>query len=139
MQIRTDRVTLQTQGGGDTRDITAEVRRAVRDAGVRQGLVCVFCPGSTGGLTTIEFEPGVVRDLGDCLERVAPRGIPYAHDAAWGDGNGHSHVRASLIGPSITVPIVDGDLTLGTWQQIVFLDFDNRPRRRSLVVQIVGE
>jgi secondary thiamine-phosphate synthase enzyme len=139
MAVQTQSISLHTRGQGDTRDITGDVQRAVVASGVRQGIVCIFCPGSTGGLTTIEFEPGVVQDLGDCLERIAPQGIPYAHDAAWGDGNGFSHVRSSLVGPSITVPIVDGDLTLGTWQQIVFIDFDNRSRQRRLVLQIMGD
>jgi secondary thiamine-phosphate synthase enzyme len=139
VSVHTHTVSLNTKANGETRDVTGEVQQAVAKSGVRSGTVTVFCPGSTGGITTIEFEPGVVRDLGDCLERLAPRDIPYAHDAAWGDGNGFSHVRASLVGPSLTVPIVDGALTLGTWQQIVFIDFDNRPRRRQLVIQVMGE
>ncbi|MBN1478423.1 YjbQ family protein [Candidatus Sumerlaeota bacterium] len=139
MTVRADSISLSTRGMNDTHDVTGEVQRAVADSGVTHGTVTVFCPGSTCGVTTIEFEPGVVGDLGDCLDRIAPRDIPYAHDAAWGDGNGFSHVRSSLVGPSLTVPIVDGALTLGTWQQIVLIDFDNRPRRRRLVVQIMGE
>ena len=137
--VKTTSLSLSTKGTCDLKEITRQVSEAIRDSGVTDGIVTVFVPGATGGVTTIEFEPGVVKDLDDCLERIAPMMMKYAHDAAWGDGNGFSHVRASLVGPSITVPIVDGDLTLGTWQQIVFLDFDNRGRRRRLVVQVVGE
>ncbi len=138
MMVRTHTLSVSSEAAGATLDLTDDVRRAVAKSGLTQGAVTVFCPGSTGGVTTVEYEPGVVRDLGDCFERLAPRGIPYAHEEAWHDGNGHSHVRAALLGPSITVPVVDGALTLGTWQQIVFVDFDNRPRRRDLVVQVMG-
>lgn len=139
MAVKSHTISLSTRGSCDTRDITPELTRLVADSRITHGTVTVFCPGSTGGLTTIEFEPGVVGDLAECFDRLAPQDLHYAHDAAWGDGNGHSHVRASLLGPSITVPIVDGSMTLGTWQQVVFIDFDNRPRDRRLVVQIVGE
>jgi len=115
------------------------VNQEVAQSGVKNGIVTVFVPGSTGGVTTIEFESGLISDLQQMFERVIPTNIAYKHDLRWGDGNGYAHVRASLLGPSLTVPLVDGRLTLGTWQQIVFVDFDNRPRSRRLIVQIVGE
>lgn len=130
---------LRSTGEGDAFDVTKEVAAAVDRSGVREGLALVFVPGSTAAVTTIEFEPGVVRDLQQAIERLAPRGARYAHDAAWGDGNGYAHVRSALVGPSLAVPVADGRLVLGTWQQIVVLDFDNRPRRRRVVVQVQGE
>jgi secondary thiamine-phosphate synthase enzyme len=107
--------------------------------GYENGTVTIFCPSSTSALTTVEYEPGLVQDLRRLFDEIIPADRPYAHDAAWGDGNGHSHVRASLLGPSLTVPFVGSRLTLGTWQQIIYLDFDNRSRHRNLVVQIIGE
>jgi len=139
MAVVTKNLKLSTQGESDVRDLTDDVAEAVRASGVRDGTVTVFVPGSTAGVTTIEYEDGVVRDLCDAIERVAPRGIPYAHDARWGDMNGYSHVRASLLGPSLVVPFREKRLLLGRWQQIVLIDFDNRPRKRELVLQIVGE
>lgn len=132
-------LSLSTQGNGDVRDITAEVARLVRESGLRAGIVTVFCPGSTGALTTIEYEDGAVADLQQVLDEIVPPDRPYRHHLRWGDDNGHAHVRAALMGPSITIPFVDRRLTLGTWQQVVFCDFDTRPRGRRLVVQIVGE
>ena len=120
-------------------DLTPRVREVVAGCGVSEGIVHLFVPGSTAGLTTIEFEPGCCHDLQEAFERVAPRQGHYDHNARWGDGNGHSHVRAALLGSSFTVPFVDGRLTLGTWQQIIYLDFDNRPRQRRLVAQVIGE
>jgi secondary thiamine-phosphate synthase enzyme len=120
-------------------DVTQAVADIVQESGVRDGLVNVFCPGSTGGVTTIEYEPGLRRDFPEAMERIAPREMRYEHDETWHDGNGHSHVRASLLGPSLTVPVSGGRPLLGTWQQIVFLDFDVRPRRRRLVVTVLGE
>ncbi len=137
--VRTSEIRLSTRGAGAVIDLTGDVAGQVREAGLRDGTVTVFSPGSTGGVTTVEFEDGLVRDLDELFERIAPQGPEYHHDARWGDGNGFSHCRASLLGPSLTVPVVDGELTLGTWQQIVFLDFDNRPRDRRLVVQMVGD
>ncbi len=137
--VYTGEIRLQSAGECDILDITGEVSRAVEQSGVHSGLCCVFVTGSTGAITSIEYEPGVVQDLKSAIERMAPRDMTYQHDLAWRDGNGHSHVRAALMGPSYTVPILEGRMQLGTWQQIVFIDFDNRPRRRSLVVQIVGE
>ncbi|TET53994.1 MAG: YjbQ family protein [Anaerolineales bacterium] len=130
---------LSTRGDGDIQDITGPIAGAVHESGLQDGIVTVFCPGSTGGLTTIEFESGALEDLREALDQIAPRGRDYRHHLRWGDDNGHSHVRAALVGPSLTVPFVDGGLTLGTWQQIVFLEFDTRPRSRQLAVHIVGE
>ena len=113
--------------------------RAVKESRLAAGIVTIFCPGSTGGLTTIEFEDGVIADLQQVLDEITPTDRDYRHHLRWHDDNGHSHIRAALIGPSLTVPFVDGALTLGTWQQIVFCDFDTSPRSRTLVVQIIGE
>jgi secondary thiamine-phosphate synthase enzyme len=137
--VHSGEIELSTEGAGAVVDLTAPVNDELRRSGIRNGTVTVFVPGSTGGVTTVEFEEGLVRDLGELFQRLAPRGPEYHHDARWGDGNGFSHCRASLLGPSLTVPVVEGRLTLGTWQQIVFLDFDNRGRRRRLVVQVMGE
>ncbi len=139
MAIVSDLIRLQTRGNNDTIDITERVARAVEESGLRSGIVTVFVPGSTGGLTTIEYESGVIQDLGDLLEKIVPGGVDYRHNLKWGDGNGHAHLRASLIGPSLTVPFNGGRLVLGTWQQIVFVDFDNRSRRREIVLQVIGE
>ena len=137
--VHTGAIELSTRGVGTVEDLTGAVTAEVLQAGITHGTVTVFVPGSTGGITTVEFEDGLVRDLDEMFDRIAPRGPEYHHDSRWGDGNGFSHCRASLLGPSLTVPVVDGRLTLGTWQQIVFLDFDNRSRDRSLVVQVIGE
>ncbi|MFC1958169.1 secondary thiamine-phosphate synthase enzyme YjbQ [Chloroflexota bacterium] len=120
-------------------DITSQVEQQVLEAGVNSGIATLFVAGSTAGLSTIEFESGVVSDFKGMWERSIPRNIPYDHDRRWGDGNGYSHVRASLLGASLVVPFSDRKLTLGTWQQIVFVDFDNRPRSRQIVLQIMGE
>ncbi len=130
---------LRTLGNCDVQDITPQVTEALQSSGLHSGIVTVFCPGATGGLTTIEHESGVVADLQHLLDDIVPAGRDYRHHLRWGDDNGHSHLRAALIGPSLTVPFVQGQLTLGTWQQIVFLDFDTSPRVRRLVVQIMGE
>ncbi|HEC35002.1 MAG TPA: YjbQ family protein [Anaerolineae bacterium] len=137
--VVTRELRLNTQGHCDVRDITGEVAQVVRKSGLMAGTVTVFCPGSTAGLTTIEYEDGVIADLEQVLDEIVPPDRNYRHHLRWGDDNGHAHVRAALIGPSLTVPFVEGRLTLGTWQQIVFCDFDTRPRSRRLVVQIVGE
>ena len=120
-------------------DLTGGVAESVRETGITDGTATVFVPGATAGITTIEYEPGLLRDFPAALERFAPRDIPYAHDETWPDGNGHSHVRASTIGPSLTVPVAAGKLVLGTWQQIVLVDFDNRARDRRVVVTVIGE
>lgn len=127
-----------TTGATEVLDLTDEVDRFVADSGVQEGQILIFVPGSTAGVTTIEFESGAVADLEAAIERLAPQDLDYAHDRRWGDGNGYSHVRAALLGPSLTVPIVDGRPLLGTWQQVVLCDFDNRPRRRRVLLQIVG-
>jgi len=132
-------ISLSTKGFSDILDITHHVDAALHRSGIENGLVTVFCPGSTGSVTTIEYESGVVRDLQKSIEKIVPSNIPYEHDKRWGDGNGFSHVRAALMKPSLTIPLVEGRLALGTWQQIVFIDFDNRRRERNLIVQIMGE
>jgi secondary thiamine-phosphate synthase enzyme len=138
MTARAIEFSLSTRGFGDAHDITERVSGCVAESGIEAGTVTVFVPGSTAGVTTIEFEAGAVADLQAALERIAPRDIPYEHDARWGDGNGFSHVRAALLGPALSVPFVQGRLLLGTWQQIVLLDCDNRPRDRRVIVQVVG-
>ena len=130
---------IETKGRTDILDITPKVERAVSKSGVHSGIVLVFTPGSTAGLTTIEYEPGAISDLKDAIARIAPEGMAYAHDARWGDGNGFSHVRAALLGPSLSLPLREGALVTGTWQQIVLVDFDNRPRSRRVEVQIIGD
>lgn len=130
---------LKTRAGYDVQDITPQIFRAVEESAITSGIVTIFCPGSTGGLTTLEFEPGVVADLRQVLDEIIPPDRDYQHHQRWGDDNGSSHVRAALMGPSLTVPFVDKRLALGTWQQIVFCEFDTRPRTRKLVVQIMGE
>jgi secondary thiamine-phosphate synthase enzyme len=139
MPLHTTTLEFSTQGDSDIIDITHQVQEELSDSPFNDGLVTVFVPGSTGGVITLEFEPGLVRDLKEAFERWAPRSVSYHHDRTWKDGNGHSHVRASLVGPSLSVPFKDRRLTLGTWQQIAFVDFDSRPRRRVLILQIMGE
>ena len=139
MTIVTDAIRLSTRGESEIVDLTADVQQVVESHGFREGQALVFVSGSTAGLTTIEYEPGLLEDLPAAFERIAPRGIRYRHEDTWHDGNGHSHVRASLLGPSLAVPFREGRLLLGTWQQIALVDFDNRPRRREVVVQLTGE
>jgi secondary thiamine-phosphate synthase enzyme len=137
--VLSDTISLSTKGLCDFHDITSQVAATLARSKIRNGTVTIFCPGSTGALTTIEYEDGVLEDLKKAIERIAPSNIPYTHDRRWGDGNGFSHVRAALLGPSLSVPVADGRLLLGTWQQIVFIDFDNRSRQRNIVVQAMGE
>ena len=139
MPVKTGNISLNTRGNTDICDITKELERLVAESGLTSGTLTVFCPSSTSGLTTVEFEPGAVADLKRMFEELVLSKRDYAHNATWEDGNGHSHMRASLLGPSLTVPFVEKSLTLGTWQQVVYLDFDIRPRHRELVVQMVGE
>ena len=139
MSVITQSLTLQTNGHGDIVDITDGVARAVAQSDLSSGTVTIFSPSATSALTTIEYESGCVSDLKRLFDEIANPDRHYAHNARWGAGNGHSHVRAALLGPSLTVPFVNGRLTLGTWQQIIFVDFDNRSRRRELVVQLIGE
>jgi secondary thiamine-phosphate synthase enzyme len=135
----THELTVQSRGDGDILDLTAQVTRFVGTTGITSGMVVVAVVGSTAGITTIEYEPGLVADLRKAFERVAPSGVAYEHDSRWGDGNGHSHVRASMLGPSVTLPVVQGTPALGTWQQVVLVDFDTRPRTRRIVMQVLGE
>jgi len=135
----TKQLSINTKGEDDILDVTKDVAEAVVESRLRNGVVTIFVPGSTGTLTTIEYEPGLLKDLPNVLERVAPRSLEYEHERRWHDGNGHSHVRASIMGPCLTVPFVNGRLTLGTWQQIVFLELDVRARSRQLILQIMGE
>jgi len=137
--ISTNTISINTKGFNDTIDITYEVTKIVEQSGIENGLVTVFCRGSTGTITTIEFESGVIKDLQRALEKIAPSNVPYEHDKRWGDGNGFSHVRAALMKPSLSIPLIQQKLILGTWQQIVFIDFDNRARHREIFVQIIGE
>ncbi len=139
MSIETIALRLETQGDADVVDITAEVGEEVRRSGLARGIVTVFCPSATSALTTIEYESGCLSDLRRLFDEVADPARDYAHNARWHDGNGHSHVRAALLGPSLTIPFVEQRLTLGTWQQIIYVDFDNRPRKRELVLQVMGE
>jgi len=137
--VVTENISIKTKGECDIIDITSDVERIVSQSGVESGTVTVFISGSTAGVTTIEYEPGVVGDFRGMWDRLVPKDIPYRHDERWGDGNGYSHVRASTLGPSLTVPFSNRALLLGTWQQIIVVDFDNRPRSREIVLQIVGE
>lgn len=137
--VATQMFDVSTKGQGDARDITEKVAAAVADSRLGSGIATVFVVGSTAGITTIEFEPGAIADLNGVFERLAPRAGEYRHHLRWGDDNGSSHVRAALLGPSVTVPFTNGALTLGTWQQIMLLEFDTRPRRREVVIQLIGE
>jgi secondary thiamine-phosphate synthase enzyme len=137
--VVTKRIKIQTKGHGDLIDITPQVRQEVAGSGINSGTATLFVVGSTAGISTIEFEGGLLSDFQNMWERTVPRDIPYQHDRRWGDGNGHSHVRASLLGASLVIPFTDKDLTLGTWQQIIVADFDNRNRQREVVLQILGE
>jgi secondary thiamine-phosphate synthase enzyme len=136
--VRTHKFDVRTKGQGDAHDITPAVAKAIQNAGVRDGIATVFVVGSTAAITTIEFEPGAISDFNALLDRLAPRNADYRHHLRWGDDNGSSHMRAALLGPSITVPIVDGVLSLGTWQQIMLLEVDTRSRDRQIVVQMMG-
>jgi len=137
--IETYGIQVETDGDGDILDLTPKVAESVKKSGISSGTATVFVPGSTAGITTIEYEPGLQKDLPEFFDRIIPKGVTYHHDATWGDGNGFSHLRAALVGPDITVPVVSGKLMLGTWQQIVLLDFDNRSRKREIIVQVSGE
>jgi len=139
MAVSTQKIAVKTNGHTDILDITDHVAGALGKSGLHEGILTVFVPGSTAGVTTIEYEPGLLRDLPEAMEKVAPTGVQYHHDATWGDGNGYAHVRAALMGASFTVPFSEGRMILGTWQQIILVDFDNRPRRRELIVQVMGE
>ncbi len=137
--VITRKISLQTRGECDVIDITRQVEQQLADTEIDSGTVTVFIAGSTAGITTIEFESGVIADFQGMWDRLVPRNIPYQHDRRWGDGNGFSHVRSSLLGASMVVPFSNQRLTLGTWQQLILVDFDNRPRSRQIVLQIMGE
>ncbi len=137
--VITKKISLQTRGECDIIDITPQVEREIGQTEIDNGTVTVFVAGSTAGVTTIEYEPGVLADLQDMWARIIPKDIPYQHDRRWGDGNGFSHVRASLLGASTVIPFNNHKLLLGTWQQLILVDFDNRPRSRQVVLQIMGE
>jgi secondary thiamine-phosphate synthase enzyme len=139
MTVVTKELTFQTKGNCDLIDITSEVAESVEKSETSNGTITLFITGSTAGITTIEYEPRLLSDFRDMWDRVVPQNIPYEHNKTWGDGNGHSHVRASTLGPSLTIPFTNRRLTLGTWQQIVLVDFDNRPRSRKVILQIMGE
>jgi secondary thiamine-phosphate synthase enzyme len=139
LNVETKQLSIHTRGEGDILDVTGSVAEAVAETKLKNGIVTVFVPGSTGALTTIEYEPGLLKDFPNMLERIAPKNLVYEHEKRWHDGNGHSHVRASLIGPSLTIPFANGRLTLGTWQQIIFMELDVRSRARNLILQIMGE
>jgi secondary thiamine-phosphate synthase enzyme len=138
MHVHTAELTIKTRGHGELHDITDMVGREVKKSGISEGMATIFVSGATAGVTTIEFEDGLIQDFEDLWEEIVPRDRQYHHNARWGDGNGHSHVRASMLGPSLSVPVALGKLTLGTWQQIVLADFDNRPRTRVFICQIMG-
>jgi len=139
MTVITRTIDFKTRGSGDTIDITNPVNLQLAQSGLKNGTVTVFVPGSTASLTTIEYESGVIEDFKDAMERAVPESIPYKHHLRWRDGNGHSHVRAAWMGPSLTIPFNDGNMILGTWQQVVLIDFDNTSRQRRLILQIMGE
>ena len=139
MSVETKSFSINTRGDCDLLDITGEINELLRESEISNGNVTVFVPGSTAGITTIEYESGALSDFKEAFSRIAPEDINYAHNARWGDGNGHSHIRASLLGPSLTIPFNSSRLILGTWQQVILVDFDNRPRTREIVLQLIGE
>lgn len=139
MPFKVHNIAVKTTSKTDIIDLTPQVQQEVERSTVRNGLVTLFIPGSTAALTTIEYESGVIDDLRKAIERMAPEDLYYEHNERWGDGNGYSHVRSALLGPSLHIPLIDGKLILGTWQQIVLLDFDNRPRKRQIIMQTLGE
>lgn len=139
MVVYTDEINLNTKGEVDIIDITPNVEKIVDKSGISNGVAVVFCVGSTCAVSTVEYEPGLKKDIPEALERLFPKKMYYHHEETWHDGNGHSHVRASFMKPDLTIPIVNGKLTLGTWQQIVFLELDVRKRSRKVIVQVLGE
>jgi secondary thiamine-phosphate synthase enzyme len=139
MTVFTKNTQIKSKSENDIIEITDDVTKTVKESKIQNGAVVVFVVGSTAAITTIEYEPGLQKDFPEMLSRLAPKDIEYAHDNTWHDGNGHSHVRASLIGPGITIPFVEGRLTLGTWQQIVLIEMDTEPRERKIILQVIGE
>jgi secondary thiamine-phosphate synthase enzyme len=139
MSVVTRYLPVETTGEGDIVDLTKSAQESIQTSGIQNGIALIFTPSATSGITTLEYEPGCVKDLQGVFDKIIPPDEEYAHNLRWGDGNGHSHARAAMLKPSLSIPIVKGRLTLGTWQSIVLIDFDNRSRRRELVVQIMGE
>jgi secondary thiamine-phosphate synthase enzyme len=139
MTVNSSTLRISTHGDDDVHNLTDQVERILHNSGINNGLVTVFVPGSTAGVTTIEFESGAVTDLKKAVNRLIPSTIHYDHDARWGDGNGYAHVRAAFLGPSLSIPIANGTMQLGTWQQVILVDFDNRPRERTVIVHVIGE
>lgn len=139
MKVVTGTIRIHTKGAGDLRDITPDISRLLASSGFTRGTLTVFVPGSTAGVTTFEYEPGLTQDMREFYQRLVPQNARYHHDDTWHDANGFSHVRAALTGPSLTVPFQDSTLMLGTWQQVVLAEFDNRPRHREIIVQVIGE
>jgi secondary thiamine-phosphate synthase enzyme len=139
MTVSTKLIKIHSKGENDMIDLTEEISSFVKKSGISNGTITVFVSGSTGSVTTIEYEPGLIKDFPEMLDRIVPKDLDYGHERMWHDGNGHSHVKASLMGPSLTVPLIDGELCLGTWQQIVFVELDTRSRTRDLILQILGE
>lgn len=139
MNVVTKQIELSTHGNAECIDITKDIRAALEETGLSDGVATVFVPGATGALSTIEYEPGLIKDMSELWERLVPKGAEYYHDMKWGDGNGHSHLRATLIGPSLSIPFTGKVLTLGTWQQVIFIDFDIRRRTRRIMLQFMGE
>jgi secondary thiamine-phosphate synthase enzyme len=139
MKVLSDTIQLHSEGEGDIIDMTTELSNIVKESKIKNGTVTIFVSGSTAAVTTIEYEPGLIHDFPEMLARIVPKDIEYEHDNTWHDGNGHSHLRSSLIGPSITIPIIQSKLTLGTWQQVVLLEMDTRSRDRTVILQIMGE
>lgn len=138
--VKTTKIKVKTKGNCDIIDITVQVSEAINQSGISSGVVTVFNVGSTAAITTTEYEPGLVNhDIAAAFERIAPRNDRYEHEETWHDDNGHSHIQASMLGPSMSIPIVDGQMTLGTWQQVIIVDFDTRPRTRTVICQIIGE
>ncbi len=139
MSVVTKELAFQTRGEVELVDLTAQINGALRETDIKAGIVTIFVPGATGAVTTIEYEPGLIQDLPDALERLFPRAIEYQHELRWHDGNGHSHIRAAFLGPSLTVPFKDQSMLLGTWQQVIFIELDVRRRSRRVILQILGE
>ncbi|MFX0063585.1 MAG: secondary thiamine-phosphate synthase enzyme YjbQ [Candidatus Hermodarchaeota archaeon] len=139
MTTLSNTINIKTKGDVDLVDISGEIQKIVQNSPVNNGIINIFCSGATGAITTIEYEPGLIKDFPAMLDRIAPRSIPYEHHKTWNDNNGHSHCRASLLGPSLTIPFRDKKLILGTWQQVIFVELDTRPRNRSLLCTIIGD
>ena len=139
MLVVTNEYSIKTSGEKDIVDVTELAARTIKDCRLQSGIITLFVVGSTAAITTIEYEPGLKKDFAKALDNIVPKGLSYEHDKTWHDGNGHSHIRSSLIGPSLTIPFIKGHLSLGIWQQIILIELDTRPRERKIVMQIIGE